>query len=301
MTIAQYEGAALAPQTAAPMRLVEWAEEAHAANMLAKALCRTAFAGAYKGDEDGATAAILKGSEVGLTPVTSLGAFDLIQGVPAPKALTLRALVQSAGHAVWIEKATDTECVAHARRRGEAEIHTSTWTIKRAERLGYLNKPNWKSQPAAMLVARATSEVCRLVAADVILGIGYSAEELIDAEPIPTVTVSRADAPKRTAQRKAIAPVEVPEPSFDEPDAGVESATVDAPTPAPDGITPAQIKMLAATMNQAGLTDRDEALAYVASVIGRDVTSRNDLTKAEASAVIDRLAFSADEPTEEPS
>jgi len=179
-----------------PMRLVEWAEEARAAHSLAEALCQTPFAGAYANNPGGATAAILKGSEVGLTPVTSLGAFDLISGKPAPQALTLRALVQSRGHRVWIESSTDLECVAKAVRRGESEVHMSKWTIKRAQALGLTNKSNWKNQPAAMLMARATSEVCRLVAADVILGIGYSAEELIDNEPAPTVRVSRAKAEK---------------------------------------------------------------------------------------------------------
>jgi hypothetical protein len=150
-----------------PMRLVEWAEEARAAHALAEALCQTPFAGAYAGNPGGATAAILKGAEVGLTPVTALGSFDLIQGTPAPKALTLRALVQSHGHRVWIESSTDAECIAKAVRRGESEVHVSKWTIKRAQLMNLTGKKNWKEQPAAMLMARATSEVCRLVAADV--------------------------------------------------------------------------------------------------------------------------------------
>jgi len=37
------------------------------------------------------------------------------------------------------------------------------------------------------------------------------------------------------------------------------------------------------------MTDRKMALAYVADVIGRDVESRNDLTKSEAHKVIDAL------------
>ena len=291
MTIAEYEGQAFAPAaTGAPLRLVEWAQEAHAANMLAKALSRTAFAGAYKDDEDGATAAILKGAEVGLTPVTALGAFDLIQGTPCPKAITLRALVQSQGHTVWIESSTDRECVARARRSGEAEVHESRWTIARAEKLGLLTKQQWQKQPQAMLVARATSEVCRLVAADVILGIGYSAEEMLDAEPVETVTVTREPAKRRTAQRAPRpAAIEPPEPSLDPaPEPEPESAVDDA-------VTPAQIKMLAATMGQAGMTDRADALAYVASVIGREVASRNDLTRAEASRVIDALLHADDD------
>ncbi|MGH3500581.1 MAG: hypothetical protein ACRDQA_06750, partial [Nocardioidaceae bacterium] len=80
------------------MRLVEWAAEARAAHALAESLCQTPFAGQYQGNPIGGTAAILKGAEVGLTPVTALGALDLIQRTPAPNEITLRALVQSHGH-----------------------------------------------------------------------------------------------------------------------------------------------------------------------------------------------------------
>jgi hypothetical protein len=56
------------------------------------------------------------------------------------------------------------------------------WTIERAEQAGFTAKnPNYKTQPQSMLTARATAEVARLVASDVVLGIGaYSAEELQD-------------------------------------------------------------------------------------------------------------------------
>ncbi len=35
---------------------------------------------------------------------------------------------------------------------------TSVWTIERAQQMGLLGKDQWKKQPDAMLVARATSE-----------------------------------------------------------------------------------------------------------------------------------------------
>ena len=57
----------------------------------------------------------------------------------------------------------------------------------------------------------------------------------------------------------------------------------------PDGITPAQLKKMAAGMRDAGITERGHALAYVAQVIGREVESRNDLSKGEASRVIEAL------------
>lgn len=57
----------------------------------------------------------------------------------------------------------------------------------------------------------------------------------------------------------------------------------------PGTITPAQVKKIAAAMGELGLKDRAIALQYVSEEIGREVTSRNDLSKAEASMVIEAL------------
>lgn len=59
--------------------------------------------------------------------------------------------------------------------------------------------------------------------------------------------------------------------------------------PSGDTITSAQTKKMGALMREHGLTDRDTALIFVATTIGREVSSRSDLTKAEASSVIDAL------------
>jgi hypothetical protein len=50
-------------------------------------------------------------------------------------------------------------------------------------------------------------------------------------------------------------------------------------------------------MGELGIKDRDIALAYVADVIGRTVDSRNDLTKSEASKLIEALAAEVDKKT----
>jgi hypothetical protein len=55
----------------------------------------------------------------------------------------------------------------------------------------------------------------------------------------------------------------------------------------PDGVpSDAQLKALGALLRG---QSREQALAVVSSIVGRDVTSRAELTKAEASAVIDAL------------
>ena len=300
--IEKYQGTSGAlTTTSGRMRLVEWALEADAAYKLAENLCKTPFGKAYAQDPFGAAAAILKGAEVGLTPVTSLGAFDLIQGQPAAKAITLRALVQSQGHEVWIETSTASECVAKAKRKGESQVHESKWTIKRATDLGLTNKDNWKKQPQAMLMARATSEVCRLVAADVILGIGYSSEELLDEvssvvelkrdkkTSSPAVAIARKSATENAS--------EVEEPEFDDEEADKKT---DQPTESEDNpediepISAAQIKTIGAAMTRLGMTDRAVAIAYVGDVVEHPITSRKDLTKDEASKVIRSLLADED-------
>lgn len=172
-------------------RLEAWAHQAVAVRKMADVIANTSMCPqAYRGKPDEATAAILAGAEVGLSPMASLRAFDSIQGTPAPKAITLRAVVQGLGHTVEIVRAGPDEAVVRGRRRGETEWQTSTWTIERAQTMGLTGKAQWKQQPAAMLVARATSEVCRWIAADAIMGMPYAAEEITDHSGMPATPVT---------------------------------------------------------------------------------------------------------------
>ena len=68
------------------------------------------------------------------------------------------------------------------------------------------------------------------------------------------------------------------------------------PQAGPGEITPKQLGMLQASLKEAGIADRDVALAMYAEVTGRAVESSKALTKREASAVIDHLKGRA-EPT----
>lgn len=299
MTIQTYEGGAdvdVRPSDPTGGRLVAWAAGLSAAHQIGTALCGTSFVPKdFRGKPEEAAAAILYGDEIGLSPTQSLQGVYVISGRPALYARTMAAVVMAAGHEVWTVSKTDAEVVVAGRRRGSNHTIEEKWTTARAKRAGYLSNKKYESDPAAMLYARALSDVCRQIAPDALAGISYSVEELELAEPA-TVTVQRetpAEPVKRTAQRKAKpAAIEPPEPSLD------EGAPLDIPYSEP--ITDAQVKMLAASMNKQGITDRDDALAYVAEVIGRQVDSRKDLTKDEASRVIDSLLFLsiADEPVD---
>lgn len=49
------------------------------------------------------------------------------------------------------------------------------------------------------------------------------------------------------------------------------------------------LTQLAIALAKAGYTDRAAAIAYCSEVIGRVIASRKELTKAEASLILDRL------------
>jgi hypothetical protein len=213
------------PEAAA--RLVEWAKAATAAHQLATALAQTAFVPQqYRNKPGEATAAILAGAELGFDPLASLRAFDNIQGTVAPKAITLRAVAQSKGHELEVTEESDTRAVVSYRRNGSANWQTVEWTIEHARGLGLTGKDNWKKQPRAMLVARATSEAARRVASDAILGIAYSSEELRD-HPAPIEAPSRrVTAAEITAKRpEAAEPTPVEDPP-DESDGWPEVAPI---------------------------------------------------------------------------
>ena len=62
----------------------------------------------------------------------------------------------------------------------------------------------------------------------------------------------------------------------------------------PNAISKAQLGKIGALMGELKITARDDALAYVADVIGRPVQTRNELSKSEASKLIEALAAEVD-------
>ena len=161
--------------------LVQWAYEARQAAQIAASLAQTSFVPAsLRGKPQDITAAILAGQELGLQPMATLRSMDVIQGTPALRAHAMRGLVQSRGHSVQVVEATTTKCVMRGRRHGEEEWQEVEWDLDRAAMLGLVGKPEWKKQPKTMLLARATGEICRLIAADVLYAMPYASEELGD-------------------------------------------------------------------------------------------------------------------------
>ncbi|XCM28929.1 hypothetical protein ABXI76_05590 [Streptomyces parvus] len=159
--------------------LMAWAQEASLAYDMAQKLAVTSFVPAtLRGKPGDIAAAILAGSELGMKPMATLKSIDVIQGTPALRAHAMRAIVQRHGHEIELVESDPQHCILRGRRKDAESWQTVEWTIQRAAQMKLTDKAEWKKQPQNMLVARATGELCRLIASDALHGMAYVSEEL---------------------------------------------------------------------------------------------------------------------------
>jgi hypothetical protein len=199
--------------TAGTTALMQWAQEADLAYQMAQKLAATSFVPqSLRGKPGDITAAILAGSELGLKPMATLKSIDVIQGTPALRAHAMRAVVQKQGHKIQLVESDDKHCIMRGRRAGDDEWQQVEWTIQRAAQMKLTDKGEWKKQPQNMLVARATGELCRLIASDALHGMPYVSEEL---EGTVHAAVLPQKAPLSVAALTAPAPQPEPAPAAD--------------------------------------------------------------------------------------
>lgn len=209
-------------QPAGGVALAEWAAELDHAYKVATAICQTKFAPKeVQGKPEEAAVRMLAGKAVGIDPLSSLSAFYEVHNRPALYARTMVAIAQSQGHQIQRTEATDEKVTYRARRKGESEWQVFTWTIARAEKAGYTSNAKYKSNPTEMLSAKASAEAVRTIAADALMGMAYSVEdlELEDLGEVederPKTTVKRKASSRKKAETKKAEPAPEPEPDSD--------------------------------------------------------------------------------------
>jgi hypothetical protein len=275
---------------------------------------------------------MLTGRELGIGPMTSLRHVQIVKGVPTLSAEYKRARVLAAGHEFDVLELTTVRCRVSGRRRGSAKPPLEiTFTMDDAKRAGLLapsrsGKPGaWQTRPRRMLFARAGSELCDFMFADVVNGLptaelvgdgdgddsfaGYN-EAPAQASPAPAARTARRrqptpdptpvsaagsapasetmspDATARTARPDRASDGLPPLPGEDEPD---ES---DYDTPGTVGKE--QLTAMWATFTaDLGFTKDDKAQArgVCEKIIGRQLIggTTGNLSRNEASACIDTL------------
>lgn len=261
----------------------QWVEIVAPAAELANQIAKTEFVPQeMRGKPDVVAACILYGAEIGIGPMMSLAKVDIVKGRPAPKAELARALALAAGHEISVTESTNTRVTVIGRRAGTDHWLTVTWTMDDVKKAGIVNQV-YAKYPRQMLLARASAELVRAICPDVLGGISRFVEEFDDADTEPTATPTQTAtiAPtKRQRQRAPLPPVAELEPP-PLPD--------DEPEPDPDAITEPQIRKLMAIFNEQGIKAKDERLKVLSAMAGRDLASSKELSKAEASTIIDKL------------
>lgn len=302
-------GIAAPPPPGETGALVQWAYEARQAHLIAQSLIDSSFVPeSLRKRPNDVTIALLAGHEMGLLPMATMRSIDVIYGTPGLRAIAMRGLLQSHGHSIQLVESDDQHCVMRGKRKGEDQWQISEWDMARATRLGLTGKDQWKKQPRTMLIARATGEVCRLVASDLLQAMPYNAEELGDDALEPS------SAPRATMQDLG----SQGQPATDPPDAspstspsqGSPSAQTPADDPAPPATaaasssrqrtparekpaTKAQLTKIHILAGELGLSTKDgereefDAMVTEAAARTEPVTSTKDLNQEEAGWVIE--------------
>jgi hypothetical protein len=296
-------------------QLVAWADAARAAAGLAASLVQTNVCPpAFRGKPQEATAVVLLGAELGLSPIASLRSMYEIRGVIGMYVRSQVALVQSRGHRIWtVEESDDAVTVAGHRADDPEHVEQVTWTIARARQAGLIrrgsgNAPSqYETQPRVMLWSRAAGEVARRIAADVLAGIAEMDEPSDARAPAATggTRVQRAQPRPVDVTETVELPSDGPPPPQESPRRDDEPSPDTLPIPLDeeqpviddDGeplVTREQVRLLQVLFVKAGVRGSDARHRYLTNWLGRQIDSTNDVTVTEASAMIERLQRQVD-------
>ena len=261
---------------------------------------------AFRGKPESVFAAVLYGEELGLGPMQSLNSIHVIEGKPSMSPELMRGLVARAGHRIDVKESSGDKVTLWGKRADTGSEATVSWSMKDAQLAGLAGRGAWKTYPRAMLLARATSELCRMLFADVVAGLSYTPEEAasiagsewneVPVDPLqnaPEVTL--LPEPPTTEPNQPDEPVEViVETSWDEafPGSEIVDAEVVEERPPTEDFTmasPKQIGLARALLREWGIVNKAESINLAEMVLNRTVHSLADMDKKEISRFIKHL------------
>lgn len=154
---------------------------------------------------------------LGVGRIHVLTSIAVINGKPSPSADLMAAMVRTHGHKLRVY-GDDTQATAELIRSDDPDFtFTAVWDIAKAQKAKlWGNKGPWSQYPAAMLRARAISEVVRMGAQDVMAGGIYTPEELgavVNADGEVLEQPARATAERVDEPRQEPRPTPAQEPS----------------------------------------------------------------------------------------
>lgn len=146
-----------------------WANEFAKSEMLPKHM---------RGNPANILYAVELAASLGLSPITAITSVHVIEGKPSASAALIGSLVRKAGHRLRVF-GDDKIATAQIWRCDDPDfMFEAVWTMQRANAAGLTGKAVWRNFPAAMLQARAITEVARQACQDCLHGVQYTPEEL---------------------------------------------------------------------------------------------------------------------------
>lgn len=280
---------------APPSSIQQTALELTGAMQISNAICQSSFTPThFRGKPEECAVAILYGATIGFDPVTAVQQIYVIGGKPALYSRAMVAVVLTAGHEIWTEDEGPGHVTVCGRRKGAEHIERVTWTTDMAKQAGYDKNAKYRNEPRSMLYARAAGDVARRIAPDALLGMGYNVEEMQLAEAVEGPRRAPATSTAKDTVRSAL---NIGGPSTPAAEPQPDARPAETPT---GGITKAQSAKLHASFSELGITDRPERLTYAAKVVGHDLATSNELTKDEATQVIEALVVDLEQRRQQP-
>jgi hypothetical protein len=154
---------------------------------LAERLHKAGVFGAEVTSADKAFAVLLKGHELGFTPMAAAGSISIIKGKVSLSADATVALCKRSPACLYLRLVASSEDVAtyETQRHGDPSPTTLSYTIAQATKAGLTGSQTWRGHAHAMLRARCGAAIARAVYPDLVAGIYDPDEvaEIVRAEP----------------------------------------------------------------------------------------------------------------------
>src|SRR5579872_1535656 len=121
-------------------------------------------------------ACVATGRALGIPDMAALRSIHIVDGKATFSAELMVSLVRKRGHSIT-GRIGDGKATVTGKRGDNGDEMSVVWTMEMADRAGLLGKDNWKKYPDSMLWARAVSQLCRMLFADVFAGQTYTPDE----------------------------------------------------------------------------------------------------------------------------
>lgn len=240
----------------------------------------------YRGNPANVIIAVGLGASMGLSPAESLYRISVIKGKPSAGAELIAANVRKAGHKLRV-RGDEQSCTATIVRADDPDYEfTVTRDMAWARTMGLASNDNYKKQPGTMLQWRAITAVARLACPEALYGVAYTPDELTEQRPEP-----KPQAAGKNALVAAVRPAAATAAT-----AATESETDEEGEPV-EPLSDRTRNHMFALLGDLGITDPDVQRAGMSTILGREVTSRGDLTEDEGRTIVIDLEARASQPT----